>query len=88
MTETLHGLVLTDTTATITVTSTGCTDKSDFKIQLQESSPPIVTFVRVKPDFCRVVPHSVDIVFSLKEIGAASFKVANLFEPGPRRLSV
>ncbi|MCG8367362.1 MAG: hypothetical protein MJA27_29000 [Pseudanabaenales cyanobacterium] len=88
MSETLHGLVLTETTATITVTSNGCTEKSHFEVQLQESSPPIATFIRVKPDLCRVVPHSVDIVFSLKEVGATSFKVANLFEPGPRQLSV
>ena len=86
MTETLHGFVLTETTATITVTSTGCTDKKDFKVQLQKSSPPIATFIRVNPDLCEAAPHSVDIVFSLEEIGASCFKVGNLFEPGPSRL--
>jgi hypothetical protein len=84
--EPLHGLRLTGNQVIITVTSTGCTDKADFKIALQESQPPIATFIRVQPDFCRVVPHSVDIAFSLREVGAAAFKVANPFEPGPVRL--
>ena len=81
--EILHGLVLTETTATITVTSNGCTAKEDFQIQLQESKPPILTIIRVKPDLCEAAPHSIDIIFSLKEIGSANFRVANLFAPGP-----
>lgn len=32
------------------------------------------------------ISHSVDISFSLKEVGAAEFKVGNPFEPGPPRL--
>jgi len=84
--ETLHGLMLTDNQVIITVTSNGCTDKDDFKIELKESHPPIATFIRVQPDFCRAVAHSVDIAFSLKEVGAAEFKVDNPFEPGPVRL--
>ena len=84
--ETLHGLVLTDTQVIITVTSNGCTDKNDFKIDLKESHPAILTFIRVQPDFCRVTPHRVDIAFSLKEVGAAAFTVENPFEPGPARL--
>jgi hypothetical protein len=84
--EPLHGLRLTGNQVIITVTSTGCTDKADFKITLQESQPPIATFIRVQPDFCRVVPHSVDLAFSLREVGAAVFKVANPLEPGPVRL--
>jgi hypothetical protein len=83
--EPLHGLRLTGNQVIITVTSTGCTDKADFKITVQESQPPIATFIRVQPDFCRVVAHSVDIAFSLREVGAAQFTVANPFEPGPVR---
>ncbi len=81
--ETLHGLVLTETTVTIKVTSTGCTKKEDFQLRLQKSEPPILTIIRVKPDPCKAAPHSIDIVFSLKEIGAANFTVANPFAPGP-----
>ncbi|NMF63764.1 hypothetical protein DP113_29300 [Brasilonema octagenarum UFV-E1] len=83
--ETLHGLVLTDISATITVTSNGCTKKDDFKIELTKSLPPIATFIRVKPDNCDAVAHSIDLVFSLKEVGAAEFKVANPFVPGPAK---
>ncbi|MDJ0594889.1 MAG: hypothetical protein QNJ72_33750 [Pleurocapsa sp. MO_226.B13] len=81
--EPLHGLVLTETTATIKVTSTGCTKKEDFQLRLQKSEPPILSIIRVKPDLCKAAPHSIDVVFSLKEIGAANFTVANLFAPGP-----
>ncbi|MDJ0715435.1 MAG: hypothetical protein QNJ54_14615 [Prochloraceae cyanobacterium] len=88
MTETLHGLVLTETSIIITVTSNGCTEKKDFKIELQESKPPIVTFIRVVPDPCKMVSHSIDITFSLKEIGVAQFKVANPFAPGPTKIIV
>ena len=84
--ETLHGLTITAEKATITVTSNGCTDKSDFKIEVQESLPPIVTFIRVKPDNCKKVSRSVDISFSLKQVGTTKFKVANPFASGPPRL--
>lgn len=84
--ETLHGLAVTETQVIISVTSTGCTDESDFKIEVAESLPPIVTFIRVKPDVCRAISHTVDLSFSLKEVGSAEFKVANPFAPGPRRL--
>jgi heat shock protein HslJ len=81
--ETLHGLVFNETTATIKVASTGCTKKEDFELRLQKSEPPILTIIRVKPDLCEAGPHSIDIVFSLKEIGTANFTIANLFAPGP-----
>ena len=85
--ETLHGLAVTETKVIITVTSTGCTDESDFKIEVVETLPLLVNFIRVKPDFCRMISHSVDLSFSLKEVGAAEFKVGNPFAPGPRRLN-
>ncbi|MDJ0532389.1 MAG: hypothetical protein QNJ70_07820 [Xenococcaceae cyanobacterium MO_207.B15] len=84
--ETLHGLVVSESKVIITVTSTGCTDEGDFKIEVVETLPLLVSFVRVQPDFCKMAPHSIDLSFSLKEIGAAEFKVANLFAPGPRKL--
>lgn len=84
-TETLHGVVVTETTVTVTVTSNGCTDAEDFRIEVQESQPPIATWIRVTPDPCRMVAHSVDLDFSLKLIGSADFKVANTFAPGPPR---
>ncbi len=85
--ETLHGLTVTENKVIITVTSTGCTDESDFEIVVRESLPPLVSFVRIQADFCKMAPHSVDLSFSLKKIGTAEFKVENLFSPGPRRLN-
>ncbi len=84
--ETLHGLAVNETEVVITVTSTGCTDKNDFKIEVVKTLPPVVTFIRVKPDPCKAAPQKVNLSFSLKEIGTADFKVDNLFAPGPKNL--
>ena len=59
--ETLHGLEVTETKVVITVTSSGCTDRDDFIIELEKSLPPIATFIRVQPDFCKAIDHSVDL---------------------------
>ncbi|MDJ0694520.1 hypothetical protein [Mastigocoleus sp. MO_188.B34] len=82
--EVLHGLVVTETEVIITVTSTGCTDKSDFEVSVQESLPLLVTFKRIGIDPCRTAPLSVDLSFSRKEVGIYSdFKVTNPFASGP-----
>lgn len=81
--ETLHGLYIDKETVTVTVTSTGCTKKEDFTIMLRKSRPPIITFIRLKPDLCRAAPHKINIQFPLKEVGATEFALANLFKPGP-----
>ncbi|NEQ10616.1 MAG: hypothetical protein F6K37_33265 [Moorea sp. SIO4E2] len=82
--EPLHGIHITEKGVTIVVTSNGCTQKEDFTTILAKSQPPIVTFIRLKPDFCKGVSRPYRIEFSLSEVGATEFKVANLFEPGPR----
>jgi|GEM_PF-2793072 len=82
--ETLHGVSLTEKDCTIVVTSTGCTRKEDFVALLKKSDPPIVTFVRLKPDFCKAAARPYPIKFSFEEIGAKKFDVANLFVPSPR----
>lgn len=84
--EILHGLTVNENNIIITVTSTGCTDESNFKIEVVKTLPPLVTFIRVKPDLCKVAPHSVNLYFSLKEIGFADFKVKNLFAPELKHL--
>ncbi|NEO66421.1 MAG: hypothetical protein F6J98_41010 [Moorea sp. SIO4G2] len=66
------------------MTSTGCTKKEDFTTILEKSQPPIATFIRLEPDFCRAASRAYPIEFSLEEVGATEFKVANLFVPGPR----
>ena len=81
--ENLHGFQLTEKTATIVVTSTGCTEKQDFVVVLQQSQPAAATFIRLKPDFCRAAPSPYLIKFSLPEIGAQEFTVTNLITPAP-----
>ena len=81
--EPLHGVSVTQRYCTIVVTSTGCTQKEDFIPILQKSQPPVVTFIRLKPDPCRAASRPVPIRFSLEEIGAEEFTVSNLFEPSP-----
>ena len=85
MLESIHGLKLSLTEVIITVTSTGCTTADDFRIDVQDSQPPSVTFIREQADPCKVIPHTVDLPFSLKRIGSAEFTVANPFSPGPIR---
>ena len=82
--EPLHGVNMTETGLTILVTSTGCTKKEDFVSVLQKSQPPVVTFIRLKPDLCEAGSHPYTIQFSFEEIGAKEFRVSNLFVPAPR----
>jgi len=81
--EPLHGIQVTEGYVTILVTSTGCTKKEDFISILEKSQPPIATFIRLEPDFCRAASRPVPIRFTLEEVGAKEFTVANLFEPAP-----
>ena len=82
--ETLHGLYVDDGTVTIVVTSSGCTRKEDFIVVSDKSQPPTATFIRLIPDFCKAVSRPYSIKFSLEEVGAKEFKVANTFDPSPR----
>ncbi|WP_202218755.1 hypothetical protein [Okeania sp. KiyG1] len=81
--ETLHGLQVTEKTVTILVTSTGCTKKEDFIAVLDKYQPPTATFIRLIPDFCRAASRAIPITFSLQEVGATEFKVANTVDPSP-----
>ena len=81
--EPLHGVNLTEKYCTIVATSTGCTQKEDFVPILQKSQPPIVTFIRLKPDDCKAAARPYPIRFSFSEIGAKEFTVSNLFVPSP-----
>ncbi len=84
--ETLHGVKITETAIIVTVTSNGCTEAGDFRVEVQETKPPIVTWLRTNPDPCKMIEHSVDLEFSLKLIGSAEFKVANPITSGPPRI--
>ena len=79
--ETLHGLNVTENTVTILVTSTGCTKKEDFIVVSDKSQPTTATFIRLIPDFCKAASRPYPIKFSIEEVGAKEFKVANTFDP-------
>ena len=81
--EHLHGLEVTQRCATIFVTSNGCTQKEDFIPVLQKTEPPVVTFIRLKPDYCKAASRLVPIRFSLEEVGAQTFNINNILTPGP-----
>ncbi|HAC64724.1 MAG TPA: hypothetical protein DCF68_14610 [Cyanothece sp. UBA12306] len=82
--EPLHAIQVTEKTVTIIVTSTGCTSKENFTSTLHKSEPPIVTFIRLKPDLCKAAPQPYPIRFGLEEVGAMNFQTTNVFSPGPR----
>ncbi len=84
--EVLHGIRVQQNTVTVTVTSNGCTGPGDFEIKVAKSNPPIATWIRKRPDPCKMISHSVDLEFSRKLIGKLPFKVGNTFAPGPPRL--
>ena len=66
-------------TLTITVASSGCTEKEDFSIKNENGT---VTFIRKNRDDCKAMPHRIDIQFSLKELGIDKhrpFNVSNEF---------
>ncbi|MCX4027223.1 hypothetical protein H0A36_08525 [Endozoicomonas sp. SM1973] len=81
--EDLHGLQVTEKLASIVVTSTGCTKKEDFIVVSDKSVPPKVTFIRLKPDYCRAASRPYLIRFSLEEVGARKFSVVNPVIPSP-----
>ena len=81
--EPLHGITVTSRYCTIAVTSNGCTQKEDFVSILKKTEPPVVTFIRLKPDYCKAPSRPTEIRFSLSEVGAETFAVANVFSPAP-----
>jgi hypothetical protein len=51
---------------TIQVVSTGCTEKSDFKLEVVAGK---LTITRLKADFCKAMPEVVSFTYSAKEAG-------------------
>lgn len=82
--EVLNGIQVTEQSVTIIVESNGCTQKEDFIAVLSKAEPPEVTFIRLQPDLCRAAPRPLPIKFTLEEIGAKMFTVANPLDPMPR----
>lgn len=66
-------------TITIEVVSSGCTDKSSFRMDLTNDA---LTVFRVRKDTCKAMPEKTAITFTVKEVGInphKPFTVANPF---------
>ncbi len=61
------------------VYTTGCTQRSDFRV---ERSGDAVTLVRLRRDTCKMMPSTTTVVFTFAELGVkphAAFTVGNRF---------
>ena len=58
MAEQLHGLIMGEGKIVIAVSSAGCTNAEQFKLDVAGSAGGLgLTVVRTAPDFCKMVPH-------------------------------
>ena len=81
--EKLIGLTVKpdDAQVVFEVYTTGCTEKSDFRI---ERSGDGFTLVRLHPDTCKMMPLTTTVVFTFAELGVrphAAFTIGNRFAP-------
>lgn len=67
--ELLHGFHITPDEVVLYVTSSGCTRKEHFRLNIAESLPLQLTVRRVHVDNCRAFSREVEIRFSKSELG-------------------
>jgi hypothetical protein len=87
--DVLYGVKFTEDNLIVSVRSSDCTSKEDFKVltSLKDAqSERLIAVVRINPDDCGIVSTVVDITFSWAELGlnlsslrATSIAVANPF---------
>jgi hypothetical protein len=71
-----------ESTLTINVFSSGCTEKKDFLFELRDN---VLTIYRVRRDDCKAIPMMESLTYSLKELGVdfrKPFIIANPFITG------
>jgi cytochrome c-type biogenesis protein CcmE len=85
MAEQLHGMVIRDGTILVAVSSAGCTQSEQFRLDITDAGGRTeVTLVRTLPDFCKMAPMVKEIELKLPaELQSATFKVQNPFGKGP-----
>lgn len=71
----LHGLEAKDNKLRLQVMSNGCTKGKSFKLIWQGDN---LTVLRLKPDYCRRVPHTIWLEFEIPT-QIKEFSVANKF---------
>lgn len=84
--EKLLGLTFDDkkNEVTVTVTSTGCTDKNDIQFKVKNN---VIEISRKKRDLCKRMPFAVSFTFTLKEAGLdanKSYIIKNKFVAFPQ----
>lgn len=66
----------------VRVDSNGCTQVSDFAVEVVDDQTRELTFVREKPDHCRaLVPEGVELRWTYQELGLASGEAAVVRNP-------
>jgi len=75
--------VTTDKELVYRVVSNGCTTAADFDVDLSRhvDGTYTVTLIRLKPDFCKRMSFSKQLVFSIEDLGltGVNFTVGNKF---------
>lgn len=89
-TEKLLGLTFDDekSEVTISVTSTGCTAKSDFQFKVKNNT---IEIVRKKRDLCKRMPFATNFTFTLKEAGLdanKTYTIKNKFVANPNLANI
>lgn len=81
--ELIHGVELEEKAIVFSVRSTGLTNESYFKLEVDTNcKTPPVTLFRIKEDTGKMMPHIVTVKFSREEHGIDGcpiINVANLF---------
>lgn len=81
--ESIVGAMPDNKGITFMVMSNGCTQASDFEIEVSVNSDlPYIKLVREKQDYCRAVTHPVKIFLTYNEMGLnrlSPFIIANPF---------
>jgi hypothetical protein len=83
--EKLIGLVFNDDKSEVelTVTSSGCTGKADFRWSVTGNS---ILVERIKKDECKAMPEAMKLIYSFKEAGIdkdKAYSISNSFIANP-----
>jgi hypothetical protein len=85
MNEIIHGLSLRDDKIVVSVTSSGCTEASSFRLDAVSGiTGYMLTVVRTVQDDCKAMPEIIEVELTIPaEIKGEQFSVQNRFASGP-----
>jgi len=80
--ETLRAVRFEGGAVVVRVDSNGCTDVSDFAVEVTDGTATDVTFTREQADLCKaLVPDGVELRWTYEELGLASGKAVAVHNP-------